>query len=105
MKRSYDFSKGKRGPVLRTPPRKTRITIRIDADILGWFRKQVHAAGGGNYQTMINKALRDHVERHEEPLEATLRRVLLEVMPRSARRPKRTPTVRGRNRSRTENRS
>jgi hypothetical protein len=105
MKRSYDFSKGKRGPVLRTPPRKTRITIRIDDDVLEWFRKQVHAAGGGNYQTMINKALRDHVERHEEPLEATLRRVLLEVMPGSARRSKKTLVAAGKKRSRMEGRS
>jgi hypothetical protein len=88
MRKSYDFSKGKRGPVLGTPGRKTRITIRIDDDVLEWFRKQVHAAGGGNYQTMLNKALRDHVERHDEPLEATLRRVLLEVIPSSARRPR-----------------
>ena len=88
MKKSYDFSKARRGPVLRTPGRKTRITIRIDDDVLEWFRKQVHAAGGGNYQTMLNQALRDHVDRSDEPLEATLRRVLLEVMPSSARRPR-----------------
>jgi hypothetical protein len=87
MKRNYDFSKAKRGPVLRISPGKTRITIRIDDDVLEWFRKQVHAAGGGNYQTLMNKALRDCVERQEEPLEATLRRVLREVIPKSARRP------------------
>ena len=85
MRKNYDFSKAKRGPVLRIPPGKTRITIRIDDDLLEWFRKQVHAAGGGNYQTMINKALRDCMERHDEPLEATLRRVLLEVLPESDR--------------------
>ena len=45
MKKRYDFSKGRRGPVLRTPGRKTRITIRIDDDVLEWFRTQVHAAG------------------------------------------------------------
>ena len=49
MKRNYDFSKAKRGPVLPAPPGKTRITIRIDDDVLDWFRKQVHDAGGGNY--------------------------------------------------------
>lgn len=85
MRKNYDFSKAKRGPVLRIPPGKTRITIRLDDDVLEWFRKEVHAAGGGNYQTMINKALRDCMERHEEPLEATLRRVLLEVLPESDR--------------------
>jgi uncharacterized protein (DUF4415 family) len=81
MKRNYDFSKAKRGPVIRTPRGKTRITIRIDADVLEWFRKQVHAAGGGNYQTMMNRALREYMEGQVEPLEDTLRRVLREVIP------------------------
>jgi len=81
MKRNYDFSKARRGPVVRTPAGKTRITIRIDDDVLEWFRKQVHAAGGGNYQTMMNQALREHMEHQVEPLEETLRRVLREVMP------------------------
>jgi len=81
MKKNYDFSKARRGPVIRTPRGKTRITIRIDDDVLEWFRKQVHAAGGGNYQTMMNRALREHMEGQVEPLEDTLRRVLREVIP------------------------
>jgi hypothetical protein len=85
MRRNYDFSKGKRGPVLPTPPGKTRITIRIDDDLLAWFRKQVNEAGGGNYQTMINHALRAYVEGQVEPLEETLRRVLREVLPASSK--------------------
>ena len=78
----YDFSKGKRGAVLPVPPGKTRITIRIDDDILEWFRRQVDDAGGGNYQTMINEVLRDHVEGRRESLEKTLRRVIREEMTR-----------------------
>ena len=62
------------------PSGKTRITIRIDEDILAWFREQVHAAGGGNYQTMINQALRDYVQQRKEPLEEVLRRVLREEL-------------------------
>jgi uncharacterized protein (DUF4415 family) len=85
MKREYDFSKGKRGPVVPVPPGKTRITIRIDDDVLGWFRHQVHAAGGGNYQTLINTALREYISARREPLEATLRRVLREELPKRAR--------------------
>jgi uncharacterized protein (DUF4415 family) len=81
MKKNYDFSKARRGAVLRTPRGKTRITIRIDDDVLEWFRKQVHAAGGGSYQTMMNRALREHMEHQVEPLEDTLRRVLREVIP------------------------
>lgn len=78
MKRQYDFSTAKRGPVVRLSSGKTRITIRIDDDVLGWFRDQVNTAGGGNYQTLINAALRDHITRQREPLEDTLRRVLRE---------------------------
>ena len=81
MKKNYDFSKARRGPVIRTPRGKTRITIRIDDDVLEWFRKQVHAAGGGNYQTMMNRVLREHMEGQVEPFEETLRRVLREVSP------------------------
>ena len=86
MKKSYNFSKGKRGPVIPTPPGKTRITIRIDDDLLEWFRKRAHEAGGGNYQTMINEALREYVETQREPLEETLRRVLREVLPEARKR-------------------
>jgi len=84
MKKEYDFSKGKRGPILPLPPGKTRITIRIDDDILDWFRAQVHAVGGGNYQTLMNAALREHMTRHEEDLEDILRRVLREEFSRAA---------------------
>jgi len=61
MKREYDFSKGKRGPVVPPEPGKTRITIRLDNEILDHFRKRVHEMGGGNYQTLINDALREYV--------------------------------------------
>jgi uncharacterized protein (DUF4415 family) len=82
MKKEYDFSRAKRGPVLKTPPGKTRITIRLDEDILEWFRQQAHEAGGGSYQTMINAALRQAIEAKTEGLEGTLRRVLREELPR-----------------------
>jgi hypothetical protein len=95
MKRNYDFSKAKRGAVIPTPPGKTRITIRIDDDVLEWFRKQVHEAGGGSYQTMMNHALRDHMEREVEPLEATLRRVLREVLPDPGPKRARKPVRKG----------
>jgi len=55
--------------VIPTPPGKTRITIRLDDDILDWFREQVHAAGGGNYQTLINVALREYLAHRREPLQ------------------------------------
>ncbi|MBK6726189.1 MAG: BrnA antitoxin family protein [Xanthomonadales bacterium] len=65
MRDEYDFSSGKRGPVL-SEPGKERITIRIDADILAWFREQVK--GGGNYQTLINDTLRAAVLAEDAPL-------------------------------------
>ena len=86
MKDHYDFSEGKRGAVLRPGPGKTRITIRVDDDVLEWFRKAAHDAGGASYQSMMNQALRDHVENAVEPLEDTLRRVLKEVLPAGQKR-------------------
>ena len=77
MKDSYDFSGGKRGAVVKT--NKEKITIRFDPDVLQWFRDQVK--GGGNYQTLMNKALKKHIERQQsESLEATLRRVIREEL-------------------------
>lgn len=59
MRKDYDLSKAKRGPAVAIPKGKTRITIRIDDDLLAWFKQQVNAAGGGNYQSLINAALRE----------------------------------------------
>ncbi len=86
MKKEYDFSRGKRGAVIKTPPGKTRITIRIDDDVLQWFRDQVHDAGGGNYQTLINAALREYVDGKEENLKSTLRSVVREELARYGRK-------------------
>ncbi|MFI5351614.1 MAG: BrnA antitoxin family protein [Candidatus Binatales bacterium] len=61
MKKEYDFSKGKRGPVIPAEPGKTRITIRLDNEIVEHFQEIVDRAGGGNYQTLINDALREHI--------------------------------------------
>lgn len=69
-----------------TPPGKTHITLRLDTDVLHWFRDQVHTAGGGNHQTLINNALRDYVGEKREPLEPTLRRVLREELHRTLMR-------------------
>ena len=79
--KTYDFSKGKRGAVLPLPPGKERITIRLDTDILEHFRDAVDRAGGGNYQTLINNALREYIGSGKKPtLEETLRRVIREEL-------------------------
>ena len=77
---SEDFSKGKRGPVLKADPNKKRITIRLDRDIIDYFKQQVLDAGGGNYQTLINDALREHMQTQPKPLEDTLRKVIREEL-------------------------
>ena len=82
MKREYDFSKGKRGPVIDLGPGKTRITIRIDDGVLEWFRDRVDAMGGGSYQRLMNDALREHIRREEEQLEPKLRSVIREELAR-----------------------
>ncbi|MGB9379138.1 BrnA antitoxin family protein, partial [Candidatus Binatus sp.] len=52
----------KRGPVVPSAPGKKRVTIRLDNDIIEHFQDLVDRAGGGNYQTMINAALREHIQ-------------------------------------------
>jgi uncharacterized protein (DUF4415 family) len=84
MKREYDFRNAKRGTVVSVPKGKTRITIRLDDEVLAWFREQVERAAGGNYQTAINEALRQHIARANEPLEKTLRRVIREEIRRAS---------------------
>ncbi|MBI5964697.1 MAG: BrnA antitoxin family protein [Chloroflexi bacterium] len=80
MKKEYNFSKGKRGAVVPAPKGKTRITIRIGDDILDWFRGTVDEADGGNYQTLINDALREYITNQQEPVEVILRRVVREEL-------------------------
>ena len=80
MKDEYDFSQGKQGAVLPLSANKTRITIRLDADVVHWFREQVHAAGGGSYQALINDVLRQHVSAQDGVLEETLRKVVREEL-------------------------
>ena len=76
MQENYDFTQGTRGPVVKT--NKERVTIRLDADTLDWFRQQ--CTNGGSYQAMINDALRQHINQQGEPLESLLRRVIKEEM-------------------------
>ena len=78
MKRDYNFSRAKQATVAPPVKGKTRITIRIDGDVLQWFRTRAHEQGGGNYQTLINGALREHMGRNDGVLAEALRRVIRE---------------------------
>ncbi len=85
MKEEYDFSSAKRGAIDPLPPGKRRITIRLDEDVIDWFMDRVDRAGGGNYQTMINEALRKHINR--QSLGELLRRIVREELGRAAQVP------------------
>ncbi|MGF1602874.1 MAG: BrnA antitoxin family protein [Thermosynechococcaceae cyanobacterium] len=79
MKAEYDFSQAKRGAVIAQTG-KTRITIYIDDDVLETFRERSESAGKG-YQTMMNEALRQYLEKVKQPLdEEILRRVIQEEL-------------------------
>ena len=71
MLKEYDFSKGKRGPVLPHKG-KTRITIFIDTDILEWFRDEAEREGRG-YQTEINQALRNYIKQDKRSIQEIIR--------------------------------
>jgi uncharacterized protein (DUF4415 family) len=88
MKREYDFSKARRGPVVPPIPGKTRITIRLDNDIIEHFQDAVDRAGGGNYQTLINDALREYLQGRR--LEAVVRKAVRDEVKASRMAPIRT---------------
>jgi uncharacterized protein (DUF4415 family) len=79
MKKEYDFSKAKRGIVIPQTG-KTRITIYLDDFILERFRGLSERTGKG-YQTLINEALRSHLEAAEHPLTAKeVRKIIREEL-------------------------
>jgi uncharacterized protein (DUF4415 family) len=82
MKKQYDFSKGKRGRIAPREPEpqgKTRITIRLDEEVVDYFLKEADkSAGALGYQTLINDALRQFVEARAPEIEDTLRRIVRE---------------------------
>ncbi len=80
MRKEYDFSGARRGPIVPLAKGKTRITIRLDDDVLAWFKTRVHQAGGGNYQTLINEALRSVADAATESLETVVRRIVREEL-------------------------
>ena len=66
--KEYNFAGARRGAAVKTAANKTRITIRVDTISLNWFRDKVHQAGGGNYQTLINEVLREHIQQRHGAL-------------------------------------
>jgi uncharacterized protein (DUF4415 family) len=78
MLEEYDFSKGKRGPVI-SHKGKTRITIFIDTDILEWFKDEAERDGRG-YQTEINQALRNYIKQDKHPIQDLVREAVREEL-------------------------
>jgi len=75
MRGEYDFSKAKRGAVVKSPG-KTQITIMLDNDVIEAYQKQAEAQGIG-YQTAINRALRNTISGDDAPLTAGVLRQIL----------------------------
>ena len=76
--REIDFSRAKRGPIVRPEPGKTKISIRLDNTVLEYFRSSVDQAGGGNYQSLINDALLKHI--HQRSMLAAVRQIVREEL-------------------------
>jgi uncharacterized protein (DUF4415 family) len=57
-----DWSGAKRGLFYR--PVKQQLTLRLDADVVDWFK--THAGSAEGYQTRINRALREYVQGQEK---------------------------------------
>lgn len=88
--RDIDFSRAKRGAVVKPEAGKTKISIRLTNAVLEYFREQVDKAGGGNYQTLINDALLEHI--HRRSALDVVRQVLREEL--ASYRPRKRPASR-----------
>ncbi|KAA0222667.1 BrnA antitoxin family protein [bacterium] len=84
--KEYDFTNAKRGAIVKSPKGKTLVSIRLDNDILEGFREQVHSAGGGDYESLINEVLRRHLREQGRGLEKTLRKIIREELSSMAKR-------------------
>jgi BrnA antitoxin of type II toxin-antitoxin system len=89
--RDIDFSQGKRGPVAAFDTGKTKISIRLDNAVLDHFRRVVDAAGGGNYQTLINDSLVTHIR--QQSMLVAVRKVVREEIAKLVA--SRAPAARG----------
>lgn len=94
--RDIDFSRARRGPVIRPEPGKSKISIRLDNRVIDHFRSLVEKAGGGNYQTPINDALVSYIEQGSvlDAVRAVLREELVGAGVSRARKPRPAPEAR-----------
>jgi uncharacterized protein (DUF4415 family) len=59
-----DWSDARRGVFYK--PLKQQLTLRLDADLVEWFKAQ--RGGSTGYQTRINQALREYVKQHRRKI-------------------------------------
>jgi uncharacterized protein (DUF4415 family) len=90
--RDIDFSRAKRGSVIKPEPGKKKISIRLDNTVLEYFRTLVERAGGGNYQSLINDALLAHI--HQQSVLEAVRQVIKEELSASPDKRRLTPSSR-----------
>jgi uncharacterized protein (DUF4415 family) len=86
MKKEYDFSQGRRGRITQPSapePNKTRITIRLDTDVVDRFLSLAEKNATG-YQPLINQALREYLDGKAPKFEDTLRQILREELKKHA---------------------
>ena len=89
--RDIDFTRARRGAVAKAEPGKTKISIRLDNRVLAYFRSVVEDAGEGNYQTLINDALLEHIQRRStlDAVRQVVRETLAPYGPARVNEPKR----------------
>jgi len=90
--RDIDFSQARRGPVIKPEPGKTKISIRLDNAVIEAFRALADQAGGGNYQTLINDALAEHL--YQRTMLEAVRQVVREELRTAATSPRRPARAR-----------
>ena len=78
MRKEYDMSKAKRGPIISARG-KSRVTIYLDDDVLEYYRKEAEKKGKG-YQTLINESLHNTMKNNNSNAVTTLRRVIREEL-------------------------
>jgi len=86
--RDIEFAGARRGRITPAQPGKTKISIRLDNAVIDYFRDAVEAAGGGNYQSLINDALVAWIQQRSmlDAVRQVVREELTPAAPKTKRR-------------------
>ncbi|MFW7381784.1 MAG: BrnA antitoxin family protein [Oligoflexus sp.] len=62
LEEEFDFSRGIRGAIVTSSGIKLPVTIRLDGDVIDFFKDLAEKTGGkAKYQTLINEALKEYI--------------------------------------------